>query len=68
MFVSSRTICFSANSGKLLQDGIYNSKTGSPESRKKTSFHEKLKLLNSGKFQWIETGRVRGLYPHLIVH
>jgi len=24
------------------------------ESRKKISFHEKLKLLNSGKVQWIE--------------
>lgn len=47
MFVSSRTVGFSTNSGKLQQDGVYNNKTMSLESRKKISFHEKLKLLNS---------------------
>lgn len=50
MFVPSRTVCCSENSGKLQQDGIYNSKTWSLESRKKISFHEKLKLSNLGKF------------------
>ena len=64
---TAKLSCFSASFENVQHDKVKVSNDWSTESRKILSFHEKLQLMKSGKFQWIKIGRVGMQSPHLHV-
>ena len=57
----------SASFENVQHDNVKVSNGWSMESRKNSSFHEKLQLMKSGKFQWIKIGREGTQYSSLVV-